>query len=64
MKPISIRQNLHTFIDLLPTVKLTEIYYLLKNNYRDEFKLALPGNFTEIEMSADETELIMQQLLS
>jgi hypothetical protein len=63
MKPISIREKLHTFMDVLPTAKLAEIYYLLMNNYRDEFKLALSQDITDEEMSDGEVDLMVQQLL-
>ena len=63
MKPISIRGKLHTFIDVLPTTKLTEIYYLLMNNYREEFKVALSQDIPDEEMSEGELDLMVQQLL-
>jgi len=50
-------------MDVLPTTKLAEIYYLLMNNYRDEFKLALSQDIPDEEMSEGELNLVVQQLL-
>ncbi len=63
MAPRSINQKLHTFIDVLPPAKLNEIYYLLMNNYRDEFKIALSHDMNEEEISDGELDLMVQQLL-
>ncbi|HVX51869.1 MAG TPA: hypothetical protein VHB48_17030 [Chitinophagaceae bacterium] len=63
MKPASIRERLHTFIDVLPVAKITEIYYLLLSNYRDEFKLYLRPGAPDEEMTEDEVNLMVQQLL-
>ncbi|HWB24918.1 MAG TPA: hypothetical protein VG738_05540 [Chitinophagaceae bacterium] len=63
MKPSSIREKLHTFVDVLPTVKITEIYYLLMTNYREEFKLAVRPTLPEEEMTEGELDLMIQQLL-
>lgn len=63
MKPISIKEKLYTFLDVIPTTKLTEIYYLLMNNYRDEFKIALSKDIPDEVMSEGELDLMVQQLL-
>jgi hypothetical protein len=63
MKPSSIRDKLHTFIDVLPAVKITEIYYLLLTNYRNEFKKALIPSMPDEEMTEGELDLMVQQLL-
>jgi hypothetical protein len=62
MKPISIRERLHLFIDMLPVAKLNEIYYLLGKNYSDEFKTVFLEEDEEI--SKTEADLIIQQILA
>ncbi len=64
MKTMPVGEKLHLFIEALPVTKQTEIYYSLKAQYRDEFKSALRENFNDEEMSANESELVIQQLLS
>jgi len=63
MKPTSLREKLHSFIDVLPTVKINEIYYVLMNNYNEEFKLASVHALPEEEMTEGELHLVVQQLL-
>lgn len=63
MKPTTLREKLHTFIDVLPTTKITEIYSVLLNNYREEFKLAVVPNLPQEEMTSGEIDLLVQQLL-
>lgn len=64
MKPASLREKLHSFIDVLPTVKIDEIYYVLANNYREEFSLASVHALPEDEISEGELGLVVQQLLA
>lgn len=63
MKPTTLRERLHTFVDVLPTKKITEIYTVLLNNYREEFKLAMMPPFPQEEMTSGEMDLLVQQLL-
>ena len=64
MRPTSLREKLHTVIDILPATKVTEIYYVLFNNYREEFKSAVKPLKYGDEVTAGEADLIMQQLLA
>lgn len=63
MRPASLREKLHALIDVLPAPKITEIYYVLFNNYREEFKLAFAPLNTDEEITGDELDLMVQQLL-
>jgi hypothetical protein len=63
MKPVSIRERLHLFLDAIPVATLNEIYYLLATNYKDQFKTAFLGEDDE-EISKTEADLIMQQYLA
>ena len=63
MKPTTLREKLHTFVDVLPTKKITEIYTVLLNNYREEFKLAMMPTLPQEEMTSGEIDLLVQQLL-
>jgi len=63
MRPTSLREKLHAFIDVLPAAKITEIYYVLFNGYREEFKLVFASSNNDEEMTVGELDLMVQQLL-